>query len=239
MLYPFLGGVCSNIQHFCSNMNKDLQDHILKTYFTIRVEMALIGILFPPILLFGGLLIGVNLQGSISAYYHTPMRNVFVGSLFAIGTFLYSYRGFKDSENIALNFAGICALCVALLPTSTIVDLKCDTFTAPYLHGISATCFFFAIAYVCIFTSSDTLDTKKSEVRHTVMGEDRRNFYKGLYKVIGSSMIMLPLLSALLLHLWGETQIIILVVEFVCVWTFGIYWIVKSLEIFKTQQGKT
>lgn len=84
-------------------MNKDLQNHILKTYFTIRVGMALIGILFTLILWLGGLLIGVKLQGSISAYYHTPMRNVFVGSLFAIGTFLYSYRGFRDSENIALN----------------------------------------------------------------------------------------------------------------------------------------
>lgn len=211
-------------------MTNNLQDHILKTYFTIRVGMALVGILFPLVLWFGGLLIGVKLQGSISAYYHTPMRNVFVGSLFAIGTFLYSYRGFSNKENIALNFAGILALCVALLPTSAIVDLKCDTFTAPYLHGISATLFFFFIAYVCIRRSSDTLDT--------ITPKSRQNFYKLLYKIIGSSMIVLPLLSALLLHLWGETQSIIFFVEFACVWAFGIYWIAKSIEIRKTQDLK-
>jgi hypothetical protein len=206
---------------------KNLRDHILNTYFLLCVGIALIGILFPLILWFGGLIIGVQLQGSISAYYHTPMRNIFVGSLFSIGTFLYLYKGFSTQENIALNFAGIFALCVALLPTSAIVDLKCDTFTAPYLHGVSALLFFIIIAYVCIFRSKDTLAVISA-------GSPRRNFYERLYKILGILMIFLPFLSALLLHLLGETHSIVFFVEFAGVWVFSAYWIFKSREISET-----
>jgi hypothetical protein len=206
---------------------KNLRDHILNTYFLLCIGIALVGILFPLVLWFGGLVVGVELQGSISAYYHTPMRNIFVGSLFSIGTFLYLYKGFSKEENIALNFAGIFALCVALLPTSAIVDLKCATFTAPYLHGVSALFFFIIIAYVCIFRSKDTLAVLPKE-------SSRRKKYERLYKIIGALMIFLPFLAALLLHLIGETNRIIFFVELAGVLVFSAYWILKSQEIRKT-----
>ncbi len=206
---------------------KNLRDHILNTYFLLCIGIALVGILFPLVLWFGGLIVGIELQGSISAYYHTPMRNVFVGSLFSIGTFLYLYKGFSKEENIALNFAGIFALCVALLPTSAIVDLKCATFTAPYLHGVSALFFFVIIAYVCIFRSKDTLAVLPKE-------SSRRKNYERLYKIIGALMIFLPFLAALLLNLIGETNRIIFFVELAGVLVFSAYWILKSQEIRKT-----
>ncbi len=151
----------------------ELKEHILKTYFWSRVGIAAISILFPLVLWFVGLSLNVHLQGSISAYYHTPMRDVFVGSLFAIGAFLYLYRGYSTVENIALDFAGIFAIGVAILPTSAISEPKCDTFTAPYLHGVCAILFFIAIAYVCIFQSSETLKE--------MIDESRRKFYEILY----------------------------------------------------------
>jgi hypothetical protein len=197
--------------------------HILETYFWSRIGTAAIGILFPLILWLIGLKFGVELQGSISAYYHTPIRNVFVGILFAVGASLFLYRGYNMLENIILNFAGILALCIALLPTSAVNELKCDTFTAPYWHGISAVLFFIVIAGVCIFDPSRTLDEIKDK--------SRKSFYKRLYIIIGSLMILLPLLSALLLHLLDETQSIVFFVELVGVWVFSAYWAVKTWEI--------
>lgn len=207
-----------------------LREHILETYSLLRIGMALIGILFPLVLWWVGLFRGVKLQGSISAYYHTSMGDVFVGSLCAIGVFLYFYKGVTTKENIALNFAGIFAVLVALLPTAAPSDLKCETFTAPYWHGTSAILFFVAIAYVSWFCASDTLNY--------VSNQSRQKLYSGLYKLLAIGMISLPLLSAFLLHLFNEKNIIVYVVEVIGVWVFSAYWILKTLEIRETQIDK-
>jgi len=57
------------------------------------------------------------LQQSISAYFYTPARAVFTGSLIGIGLALICIRGTTDFEDTALNLAGIFAPLVALVPT--------------------------------------------------------------------------------------------------------------------------
>jgi hypothetical protein len=54
---------------------------------------------------------------SISAYYFTPARPVFIGSLFALGTCLIVYKGHSDAEDVLLNFSGFMAFVVAMVPT--------------------------------------------------------------------------------------------------------------------------
>src|SRR5215468_3157099 len=97
-----------------------LDKHILATYFTLRIGVAVIAIAFPLILgIVGKLYAGLPLQHSMSAYYHAindgkSLRDVFVGILFAVGAFLYLYKGFSGKENIALNIAGILAVGIAI-----------------------------------------------------------------------------------------------------------------------------
>src|SRR5262245_50613734 len=55
---------------------------------------------------------------SISAYYAGPVRDVFVGVLFAVAACLVAYRGSTPVEDFALNAAGFYALFVALVPTN-------------------------------------------------------------------------------------------------------------------------
>ncbi|MGY2127723.1 hypothetical protein [Blastococcus sp. SYSU DS0617] len=55
-------------------------------------------------------------QTSLSGYYYTPVQNLFVGALIAIGVCLVSLKGNTDSEDVLLNFAGMCAPFVALVP---------------------------------------------------------------------------------------------------------------------------
>lgn len=55
--------------------------------------------------------------GSISAYYYTAVRAVFVAALCAIGACLIIHRGNTDREDIALNLAGFLAFFVAFIPT--------------------------------------------------------------------------------------------------------------------------
>jgi hypothetical protein len=55
-------------------------------------------------------------QTSLSGYYYTPVQNLFVGAIVAIGVCLVSLKGSTDTEDVLLNFAGICAPFVALVP---------------------------------------------------------------------------------------------------------------------------
>jgi len=58
-------------------------------------------------------------QTSISAYYYTPVRAIFVGGLMAIGLCLIVIKGSGPWEDSFLNFAGMLAPIVAVVPTST------------------------------------------------------------------------------------------------------------------------
>jgi hypothetical protein len=223
------------------DLENRIRKHILDTYTYLRLGMAGVSIIFPLVLWWVGLVFDVKFQASISSYYHTPMRDIFVGSLIAIGVFLWFYQGITKKENIALNCAGILAIVVAFTPTAFLnIDgqVECETFTtlpiggiseatASYIHGTSAILFFAAIAFVCIFTSGETLREISDPVR--------RNFYKTIYNFLGAGMIISPLTSALLLLFLKETSNIIYFVELVAVWAFSAYWIVKTKEINESQ----
>jgi hypothetical protein len=56
------------------------------------------------------------LLGSISAYYYTPARGIFVGALCAVGVCLIVYKGNDPLEDVLLNFSGFMAFVVGLVP---------------------------------------------------------------------------------------------------------------------------
>jgi hypothetical protein len=58
-----------------------------------------------------------ELERSVSAYYGGPVRDIFVGALFAIAACLVAYQGVGLLEDYALNGAGFYAVFVALVPT--------------------------------------------------------------------------------------------------------------------------
>ncbi|MDQ7991436.1 MAG: hypothetical protein AAGC63_01025 [Propionicimonas sp.] len=58
-----------------------------------------------------------ELETSISAFYGGPVRDVFVGAMFAIAACLVAYQGVGLLEDYALNGAGFYAVFVALVPT--------------------------------------------------------------------------------------------------------------------------
>ena len=94
----------------------------------LRVEIARITYAYVrwlliclPILLFVVTIVTALQQGelerSISAYYGGPVRDIFVGALFAIAACLVAYQGVGLLEDYALNGAGFYAVFVALVPT--------------------------------------------------------------------------------------------------------------------------
>ena len=106
-------------------MSEAFERNVLTTYRTLRVAMI-------PLLLI--LVVATALEstrgqdcllGSISAYFHTPVRGAFVFSLAGLGACLIAYKGNDAVEDVLLNFAGFMAFLVALVPTT--VDGSCPT----------------------------------------------------------------------------------------------------------------
>jgi hypothetical protein len=86
----------------------------------------------------------------LSGYYYTPMRNVFVGALFALGVFLIAYRGYDRSDGIITNIAGVCAATVALCPTIPPGNPTERQTVIGYLHLVFACVAFVMLAVMAL-----------------------------------------------------------------------------------------
>ena len=94
---------------------------LVMSYLTMRKCVGGIGGLLPFVLLIGNELVGHGTEPSMSAYYYSPMRNIWVGALCALGIFLIAYVGWDRADKIITNIAGVSALGVALCPTTPLV----------------------------------------------------------------------------------------------------------------------
>ena len=226
---------------------KRLHSNIEDTYFFLRLSLGIIAALLPLILWLGGrIILNIPAQTSISAYYHTDMRDFLVGALFALGLALLIYKGFSFAEDWLLNIAGILIICVAFFPMNPASVLKCfppcDAQCISYsgildrtaeglikagIHGICALIFFIAIGCVCIFCSRRTL--------HLIPEQRIRRTYRIIYQILGAAMIIIPLLTASLLRLSPHSGIAcedrtIFWTETTGVWVFAVFWLLKTYE---------
>lgn len=100
----------------------------------------------------------VGMQSSISTFYYTDMRNVFVCALFAIGICLYGYKRYNPLENNGLTVVGLFLFGVALFPTTAPEGMKIPWYF-PVIHHICSIAFFGLIAVVCIFALKNEFAT--------------------------------------------------------------------------------
>lgn len=90
----------------------------VKTYRYLRLSLAgLVVLLFSSLVIEWQAVGRACAQATISAYWHTPVRGVFVGVLVTMGICLIALKGNTKSEDILLNLAGILAPGVAFIPT--------------------------------------------------------------------------------------------------------------------------
>src|SRR3954452_6557540 len=89
-----------------------------KTYLYLRVGLVALALFLGASLVIELAFGDTDWLGSISAYYYTPVRSVFVGTLCAMGVCLIAIKGRdRPREDLMLNLAGMCAPVVALCPT--------------------------------------------------------------------------------------------------------------------------
>lgn len=92
----------------------------VRSYLLTRLVIGLVGVLLPGAVVVTDLLLGGDgLRGSLSDYYHSGARDLFVGGLCVIGLFLVTYMLLLwNWDNVLSVAAGGAALGVALLPTA-------------------------------------------------------------------------------------------------------------------------
>jgi hypothetical protein len=205
------------------------EKHLVRSYLTLRKTVGIIGIGLPFALAFGGLLLGIDLQESISAYYHTEMRDLFVGSLCAIAVFLWSYRGFERRDDIAGNLACIFALGVAFFPTAP-GSPEASEFPVIIgrLHTLFTAAFFLTLAYFSLFLFR--LSDQETPTEEKLI----RNF---IYLLCGYAMIACLILIGIV-NIPAIAQLVrackpVFWLEACAILFFGVSWFVKGEAILK------
>ena len=209
------------------------QDPLVLSYLALRKAVGTIGFALPFVLAFGNMILLKRLviESSISSYYYTGMGNVFVGSLFAIGVFLMSTRGYDRKDEIAGRLACAFAIGVALFPTTPDMGVTPRDKLIGTLHLSFAALLFLTLAYfsLALFTKTapDKTPTRRKLQRNTVY---RVCGYTILASIFLMFVVALPAVKTVVERLtpvfWLESLAVV---------AFGVSWLTKGETILKDQ----
>jgi hypothetical protein len=192
------------------------------SYRTLRRVVGVLGVSLPIVLaVWGFALLGeIRLEPSISDYYLLRTRDAFVGVLFTIGWFLFTYRGYDWRDNTAGNLAGVFALGVGLFPNGGSRGER-------IVHVVSAMALFLVLAYFSffLFTLSAGSPTPQKIVRNRI------------YRACGVAIVVCVALAAadyLFLSVSSLRAVSPMFwLESGALWAFGVSWFVKGETLFK------
>ncbi|MGV9805063.1 hypothetical protein [Micromonospora chersina] len=191
----------------------------------LRLGVGAVGLALPIGLIAGHLVATgrLTLLDSLSGYYHTEMRDVFVGALCAVGVFLISYR-YRWPDDVLGTIAGFLAVTVALFPTTMGAPVgtvgRGDRLVG-VVHQVAAAGLFVLLAVFCLalFTRPDRA------------GVPPRPMAVRFYRICGGIILLAILLALASTQLPADVRHTlkpVLWCETVAVFAFGAAWVVKS-----------
>ncbi|QED38047.1 hypothetical protein FK178_10075 [Antarcticibacterium arcticum] len=204
------------------------------TYRRLRRAIGYLGVSLPVILVILSVFSFFNtgLQPSVSHYYYTNLREIFTGTLCAVGFFLIRYKGhgnpsFWKNDQALTNIAGIMALGVALIPVNPELDQVKVYSLIPYnyewlgwLHyGFAAILFaVFAILAINVFTIG-----QKPNKNIPLSSLNENNIYRFCGISIIFLIVMVPVSE------WRDLfKYSTLVLEAYALFVFGVAWLIKG-----------
>lgn len=200
-------------------------NNLIISYLTLRKVIGILGVALAGLCVAGGIIFGTGaIEQSISAYYLTNMRDLFVGVLVAAGAFLMTYTGYDRTDNILSSTAGVAAIGIAIFPMGVVPPGNIFGLGLPLvgvLHYISAAVFFTALAYISYFQfTKGNSGTKQKQ---------QRNLVYRISGIVMFSFLVLIALEALLPFDAGYH--FILIAEAIMLLAFGASWFVKGEAI--------
>ena len=202
----------------------------------IVMVVGLIGLTFPIILVVGaGVLDGCDMiQSSMSAYYHSIMRNYFVGAICAIAICLFAYNGYAPIDKYTAKVAGVMALGVAFFPTSLEEANNCLSYVdiLPWVskvHFISAALLFLCFAFfaLVIFTQHKSAPSRAKKVRLFIFR------FSGVMILLSILFIAFYFLFLKEQNPSWEKSSPVYWLEFVALFFFSISWLIKAVDIHR------
>jgi len=203
------------------------QRPFILSYLGMRQLAGWVGVALPIAVALGNWPRTQALEGSISAYYFTRMVGWFAGSLWVIGFFMASCRGYDKWDELSGRLSGFFALGVALLPMNIAGVTEGWVYVRGLLHWTCAGLLFIVLALtsLLLFTRSDRAPTPKKV---------RRNL---CYRVCGWTMLA----AIALIGLYNILERInrplydhigrckpVFWLEAIAVISFGVSWLVKG-----------
>jgi len=162
-------------------------------------------------------------QWSVSAYYYTGAIGVFVGVLFALSLFLFSYQGYKGvkADRIVGFIGGLAAMFVAVFPTAPPTGFAAPPWwgeTTAVIHYFSAVVLFISFILFAIWLF------RRSDKRRRRDRDREKNFRDDVCLVCGLVMIACVLWAAVAKYMvepifWPESIAIV---------AFAVSWLAKG-----------
>jgi hypothetical protein len=221
---------------------KDRAVLYVRSYFLIRRVVGLMGISLPVVFIVGEAYFlrgGVHFRGSLSAYYHSSMRDLFVAGLCTTGLLLATYlAGQPNTSEFWLSLvAGLAVLVVVFFPTQrpglTADAPRCGSLPAPSgcspvqqrlgEEWTSVIHFFFAAVFILSLAAIAFLFAREQY-------RNRKQLIAWIQKACGW-VIVAAVLLVIVGELWDVTlgELTPLYVgEVASVWAFGASWLLSG-----------
>jgi hypothetical protein len=218
-------------------MTEPNRDDVLRAYYRMRRMLGWLGFTLPFLLILGGWLSQGAVEPSLSDYYHTLMRDAFVGVLTAIGLFLITYPGHSRvpgerlSDDLITSIAGIAAFGVAYFPNEmrtngnllgSITQQALGYKLAAAAHYAAAIVFLAALTALCLGRFARTAKPLRRRIYRacgwTIAAMTVAVIVASWFKVMGPAGPQRVVNHALLV-LWGEA---------IAIWAFAVAWLVKG-----------
>jgi hypothetical protein len=212
------------------------QSPLVMSYLTQRLLIGLLAVLLPVVVVIVNWFIGHGVEPSVSGYYYTPMRNIFVGTLCAIGVFLLSYDGYDLPDRLITDLAGLCSICISFFPTVPGSGATAHQVLIGDIHLGFAGGAFVALAVMSFrFAKREPTpaglppwERIKYAFGFTKPGLSSTPAWELLtYRLAGLVIVLCIILAYLL----SSIQYSLLVIEWVMLSAFGAAWFVKGKKI--------
>ncbi|WP_040283105.1 hypothetical protein [Tessaracoccus massiliensis] len=210
-----------------------------RTFITQQRVISSLAFVLPVVLVGWSLLSGQGIRGSISEYYYTPVRDVFVGTLCALALFMWSYRGYHPynpelrADRVVAKVASVSAALVAIAPlrprgTDQCSLLQCvlGPYPTEWIHHAAAVVFMLSLATFCLVLFPMTGIPGDGMGRRLV-----------IYGICGTTIVVAVLLMVLWTFLPVDIYFMlghykpIMILETMALFAFSIAWLLRSRAV--------
>jgi len=225
--------------------NLSAEDNLRTGSFLLqRFVVGLLAIALPPLLIVLDVVAlegSVMARGSLSAYYHSGVRDVFVAVLAVVGVFLITYKAFERSrENVASVVAGLAAIVVALFPTSApdgvpLVPLqeRLGEGLVEAVHYGAASVLFVSAAYISwLFAAEELSGPFHRDQSFTPQ------LWSRFHRVMSGAIVGAIIFVAATQWFGFVDRFSILLGEWLGLWAFGASWFAKGSDVRRLLFGR-